>query len=579
MRTSSLKKMPRWVTLFPWLVMVCALLFSAAVIAFGLHNAKRETEFTTQLTLEKGAALISALEGALRTGMGYHWSDEVLRDLIHKVGAQPDIVSLVITDGEGKVLMAANGELIGTSFLSAEALARLEPGRRAKWEMAGQADGSRVFQVYKRFSLPQAEARRHGGHRMRGMGASCGMLEASVSAGTPLFIFVDYDLSPLEEARAADEKHMAVMFAILIFVGVVGGFTLFLLANYRRSRRVVQETTAFSSEIVRTLPVGIIATDMEGRITSVNPAAREITGIGRDAAGRAVAELLPTVWRVVEGQNEVREQEAWCAFGEKRRVPLAISASRIVTEEGEAIGTALIMRDLGEIRRLQSELRRRDRLVALGNMAAGIAHEVRNPLSAIKGLARFFMEASPKESEESRMAGIMTQEVLRLDKVVGDLLDFARPDALNLGDVSLDELVERARGMIGPDMEARGIRFAAELPRPPLTVRVDRDRMTQVLLNLFLNAVQAMPDGGMLRVRGRAEASELLLEVADTGCGIAPERLADIFSPYFTTKASGTGLGLSIVHKIVEAHEGSIEAASRPGEGTVFLLRFPFSVA
>ncbi len=411
------------------------------------------------------------------------------------------------------------------------------------------------------------------------MGGSCGLLEAKVAEGASLFIFVDYDLSPLEEARAADERHMAVMFAILIFVGVVGGFTLFLLANYRRSRKVVQETTAFSSEIVRTLPVGIIATDMGGRSTSANPAAREITGIGREAAGRDIRDLLPGGWRVGVTKGEARVQESWCTVWAKRRVPLAISASRIVTEEGEAIGTAIIMRDLGEIRRLQSELRRRDRLVALGNMAAGIAHEVRNPLSAIKGLARFFMEASPRESEESRMAGIMTQEVLRLDKVVGDLLDFARPDALNLSDVPLDEVVERARGMIGPDMEARGVRFEGDLPKPPLIVRLDRDRMTQVLLNLFLNAVQAMPDGGMLRVRGRAEGSELLLEVADTGCGIAPERLADIFSPYFTTKASGTGLGLSIVHKIVEAHEGTIEAASTPGEGTVFLLRFPFSVA
>ena len=100
--------------------------------------------------------------------------------------------------------------------------------------------------------------------------------------------------------------------------------------------------------------------------------------------------------------------------------------------------------------------------------------------------------------------------------------------------------------------------------------------MTQVLLNLFLNAVQAMPDGGMLVVRGRMDGPELVLEVADTGCGIAPERLADIFSPYFTTKASGTGLGLSIVHKIVEAHDGTIEVASTPGSGTTFLMRFPF---
>lgn len=583
MQTSSLKKMPRWLTLFPWFVMVCALLFSAGIVVFGLHNAKRESDFTSQLTLEKGAALISALEGALRTGMGYHWSDEVLSDLLNKVGEQPDIVSLVITNRNGTVLMAADTALIGTSFLSPEALAKLDPDRQVKWDTRELPGGTAVFQVYKQFSIPQGERRRHGGgHRMkRGMGGdTCGMLEASIAEGTSLVIFVEYDLTPLEEAQAADEKHMAVMFAILVFVGVVGCFTLFLIHSYRRSRKLVQETTAFSSEILRTLPVGIIATDMDDRITSINPAAQGITGLNRAAVtGRSLRELLPGVWTVLEGRTEqdaASEQEAWCMVGETRRVPLAISASHIVTEEGEAIGTALIMRDLGEIRRLQSELRRRDRLVALGNMAAGIAHEVRNPLSAIKGLARFFMEASPEGSDESRMADIMTKEVLRLDKVVGDLLDFARPDVLNLTDVALNELVERSHDMVRSDMDARNIRFEADLPQPPLSVRLDRDRMTQVLLNLFLNAVQAMPDGGKLTVRGRMEGSELALEVADMGCGIAPERLADIFSPYFTTKASGTGLGLSIVHKIVEAHDGTIEVASTPGEGTVFKLRFPF---
>lgn len=468
---SSLKKMPRWLTLFPWFVMVCALLFSAGIVVFGLHNAKRESDFTSQLTLEKGAALISALEGALRTGMGYHWSDEVLSDLLNKVGEQPDIVSLVITNRNGTVLMAADTKLIGTSFLSPEVLAELDPTRQVKWNATELPDGMPVFQVYKQFSVPQGERRRHGGgHRMmrRGLdGDSCGMLEASIAEGTSLVIFVEYDLTPLEEAQAADEKHMAVMFGILVFVGLVGCITLFLIQSYRRSRKLVQETTAFSSEILRTLPVGIISTDMDDRITSINPAAQDITGLTRTAAtGRSLHDLLPGVWAVLEGrtaQDAAREQEAWCTVGE-RRVPLAISSSHIVTEEGEAIGTALIMRDLGEIRRLQSELRRRDRLVALGNMAAGIAHEVRNPLSAIKGLARFFMEASPEGSDESRMADIMTREVLRLDKVVGDLLDFARPDVLNLTDVGLNELVERARDMVRSDMDARRIRFEAELP-------------------------------------------------------------------------------------------------------------------
>ena len=219
MYMSSLKKMPRWLTLFPWFVMVCALLFSAGIVVFGLHNAKRESDFTSQLTLEKGAALISALEGALRTGMGYHWSDEVLSDLLNKVGEQPDIVSLVITNRNGTVLMAADTKLIGTSFLSPEVLAELDPTRQVKWNATELPDGMPVFQVYKQFSVPQGERRRHGGgHRMmrRGLdGDSCGMLEASIAEGTSLVIFVEYDLTPLEEAQAADEKHMAVMFLFL----------------------------------------------------------------------------------------------------------------------------------------------------------------------------------------------------------------------------------------------------------------------------------------------------------------------------------------------------------------------------
>ena len=140
--------MPRWLTLFPWFVMVCALLFSAGIVVFGLHNAKRESDFTSQLTLEKGAALISALEGALRTGMGYHWSDEVLSDLLNKVGEQPDIVSLVITNRNGTVLMAADTKLIGTSFLSPEVLAELDrvscrSVTYIRWIRPGRSNGMR----------------------------------------------------------------------------------------------------------------------------------------------------------------------------------------------------------------------------------------------------------------------------------------------------------------------------------------------------------------------------------------------------------------------------------------------------
>lgn len=153
MYMSLLKKMPRWLTLFPRFVMVCALLFSAGVVVFGLHNVKRESDSTSRLTLEKGAALISALEGVLWTGMGHHWPDEVSSDLLNKAGEQPDIVSLVITNRNGTVLMAADTKSIGTGFSSPEVLVELDPTRQVKWNATELPDGMPILQMYKQFSV------------------------------------------------------------------------------------------------------------------------------------------------------------------------------------------------------------------------------------------------------------------------------------------------------------------------------------------------------------------------------------------------------------------------------------------
>lgn len=588
MQQSVLRKLPAWLTLSPWFVMICALILSAFVVGVGLRNASRESAFTAQLTLEKGSALISTLEGALRTGMGFRWGNDVLQDLLEKISAQPDIVSLAITDRSGKILMVAKGpERAGSFILPKPAFAALRPSESAQWHEQTLSDGERIFQVYKQFTVSMVERGRHRrGRHMHGerfterpQNFLCDMLgaESEASVDAQWLIFVDYDLTPLEEARNVDARHTLIISVVLVFLGIVGALTLFLVRGYSRSRKMVQETTAFSSEVINTLPVGIIATDADDRITSINPVACAITGLSSsEATHGTLGVLLPSVWQVLSPSLArgvpVVEHESRCDFAFDRHIPLSLSASRITTEDGQVIGNAIIMRDLGEIRKLQTELRRRDRLVALGNMAAGIAHEVRNPLSAIKGLARFFQESNPDGSDEAKMARIMTQEVMRLDKVVGDLLDFARPDTLNQIRVPLDEILDRAHRMVRQDMEARNIHFVLDIPTPAPLAWFDPDRMTQVLLNLFLNALQAMSDGGTLTVHAREDNTDLILRITDTGCGIPPEKVQDIFSPYFTTKASGTGLGLSIVHKIVEAHDGDIEVQTSP-HGTTFVLR------
>ena len=224
----------------------------------------------------------------------------------------------------------------------------------------------------------------------------------------------------------------------------------------------------------------------------------------------------------------------------------------------------------------EEHLRRSERLSALGNLAAGVAHEVRNPLSSIKGFATFLLGKVEKENDVNA-AKMLIQEVDRLNRVVSGLLEFARPDTIRLAPTTLASVVEHALKLCASDAVSKDIavRFT---PAPDLPlIAADTDKLTQALLNLFLNAIQAMDKGGALDISScRDQATgNVLLRIADTGKGIAPEALPTIFDPYVTGRASGTGLGLAIVHRIVEQHGGVIRVESAPGAGSVFSLSLP----
>jgi len=314
----------------------------------------------------------------------------------------------------------------------------------------------------------------------------------------------------------------------------------------------------------------------------VNGAAERIAGVkAADIIGKLPEEVLPPVWcdlkEIIDAGEPVAERETECAFDGEKSLPLSVSASRIVNEDGAHLGNIYIFRDLGEVRRLQEEVRRREKLAALGGLAAGVAHEIRNPLSSIKGVAKYFEGHFAAGSEGRELAGVMAREVDRVNRVITELLDFARPSDVETHPTDLGDLVERSLRLIGPDAAARNVRidYARNAGLP--MVAVDPDRFAQVLLNLCLNAVQAMEGGGLLTVRTVHESarSRVRIDVEDTGQGIAAASLGNIFNPYFTTKPSGTGLGLSIVQKIVEAHQGEIQVKSTPGRGSVFSVFLP----
>ena len=204
-----------------------------------------------------------------------------------------------------------------------------------------------------------------------------------------------------------------------------------------------------------------------------------------------------------------------------------------------------------------------------------MAHEIRNPLSSIKGLATFFASQFEDGSESKQAAGVMVQEVDRLNRAITELLDFARPTELRCNPADLALLLSRSIQLIQQEAANLNIQIDAHIADTICPVMIDADRIAQCLLNIYLNAMQAMKDGGTLTIRCEVKDDHYArIKISDTGPGIKSDHLSRIFDPYFTTKNKGTGLGLALVYKIIEAHQAQLKVESTPGKGATFTLRF-----
>ena len=564
----------------PWLVAGLTLILGLAVSVFAVRNVQREKEHMVRSYLEHAEALFWALEAGTRIGMGMHGSAGYFQSLVEETAKQHGIVYLAVTDAKGLVLAHSDAARIGSALHPPEAM----PARALIEERQGhfqEMEGGRVFEVYKKFApLPGVHHSMWCPPRNGGMGAMGMMQPQARGDHDPSVIFVGLDVRPLEEAVAGELRTNILITVLVLLMGLGGFASLFWAQHYRLSRRQLRDTQAFASEVVRCLPLGLLSTDPEGRVVLSNGTASALFGLEKTAMPGMLLDGLGGVdWAGIMAEladkGTVPEREVSLVTGAGKRVPVNLGASRIVTSDGEFLGYLFLLRDLGEIRRLQEQVRRNERLTALGNLAAGVAHEIRNPLSSIKGFATYL--AGKVQGQDQDAARAMIQETDRLNRVVSELLEFARPGEMKLRDEDLAQVVERALRLVRADVTAKGVAVSFEqeggLPRVPL----DPERFTQALLNLFLNAVQAMGQGGTLRILAAAEpeTGSVVLSIADTGHGMAAELVPDIFNPYFTTKSSGTGLGLAIVHRIIEAHGGEIKVESVVGQGTVFTLLLP----
>jgi two-component system, NtrC family, sensor kinase len=338
----------------------------------------------------------------------------------------------------------------------------------------------------------------------------------------------------------------------------------------------------FSENIVESLNVGVLAIDLLGTVEAWNSRMEQLIGVSRsDAVGRPLSDILPSELMqeiVARGDGEQITgiyKHRLAHLG--RSLVMNVSITPLVGKAGERIGRLLLFDDVTQRDRMEEQMSQTEKLTSLGLLAAGVAHEVNTPLAVISNYIQMLAKQMPEDDPRHTIIEKIVKQTFRASEIVNNLLNFSRTGVGDLADVDLNRVVEETLSLVSHPLKTARIQVVKQLTEGIPPVRGSANKLQQVFLNLFLNARDAMPGGGMLEVRTSGHNGSVEIEVLDTGNGIPKEHIHKIFDPFFTTKSigRGTGLGLSVTYGIIKEHAGKIDVRSTPGRGTSFHVEFP----
>jgi two-component system, NtrC family, sensor kinase len=338
----------------------------------------------------------------------------------------------------------------------------------------------------------------------------------------------------------------------------------------------------FSENIVESLNVGVLAVDLEGIVESWNTRMEQLFGVARqDAVGRQLRSLLPEELAAEIAARGDAEQITGIykqrLHHQGKALTLNVSITPLVSKSAERIGRLLLFDDVTQRERMEEQMSQTEKLTSLGLLAAGVAHEVNTPLAVISNYIQMLAKQMPDADPRQSIIEKIVKQTFRASEIVNNLLNFSRTGAGEAVDIDVNRVVEETLSLVSHPLKTSQIQVVKHLGETLPAVRGSANKLQQVFLNLFLNARDAMPGGGLLEVRTGAHNGSVEIEVVDTGAGIPREHIHRIFDPFFTTKASGrgTGLGLSVSYGIIKEHSGKIDVRSTPGKGTSFHVEFP----
>ncbi len=585
-----------------------------------MDSIREQDSRSIEKLMGKGMFLIRTFEAGTRTGMiTMRWGAARVQRLLTETAYQPEVTYMMITNSAGKILAHSDPEKVDEIYENMPDTKNLDQLQQLFHRVIQSEDGKKVFQVFKLFT-PASRKFRPGrpepppcnpGSSPLCRGAKKNLAPECILKHDPdedefnneekekldwfkahffshvrklsiedhpQFIFAGLGMEEVEALKKKHFIHSIAMGVMFFSLGCAGIVSLVAFQGYRSARTSLSRVKAFSDKVVENMPAGLITINENMMITSYNKAALNILGINNILTGRPDIKLprgMSVMAQELKGKNKKIAREMSCTAGDESSIRLDVTGSPIRDHDGEISGYLFLFQDLTELKQLKTEIDRSRRLAAVGKLAAGVAHEIRNPLSSIKGFATYFRERYHNIDHDRQAADIMVQEVERLNRSVTQLLEFAKPISITAKHVNIREMIEHSIKLVAHDLKQKGITAETMIQISREKITTDPDRLNQILLNLYLNALQAMDRNGTLSIiaSDTEDSESMVIKVCDTGKGIDEKNIDHIFDPYFTTRAEGSGLGLAMVHSAVEALGGEIGVKSEKNKGTCFYIK------